>query len=280
MEVAERITLRLVMGDQESQHELHFLTKTTSCLKLLKRSFCERVGRPFYLMKFLFDGQLISDDHRPMDLKMKQDDLVEVSEWDIGASSWQAERTELHENLRSRIECPVCYEVPTSGPLPVCPNGHIICKQCNRTRCPVCRTRMTGGVSLLGSTVLESIDHKCPHEAWGCPAYPLPLQEMLRHKTECQFRPAKCQYDFLGCPAPLLPFKEMLRHNTECQFRPATTVWRCPVKSMHGELCNFYVTREEIEQYKAAVHLNKSHGVTVSKMKAAPPGTYKLKKIK
>ena len=120
----------------------------------------------------------------------------------------------LQESLRARVECPVCYEVPTSGPLPVCHNGHIVCRKCNRwvrvrvpspsmsfyvritylsssrASCPVCRTPMTGGVSLLASTVLERIDHKCPHE--GCTAPWLPLQEMIRHKAECQFRPILC----------------------------------------------------------------------------------------
>ena len=63
----------------------------------------------------------------------------------------------------------------------------------SRASCPVCRNKMSGGVSLLASTVLESIDHKCPHE--GCTAPWLPLQEMIHHKVECQFRP-------ILCPAP------------------------------------------------------------------------------
>ena len=61
---------------------------------------------------------------------------------------------------------------------------------------------------------------------------------------------------------------------------PIGTVYRCPVKNYNGELCNFYATKEEMGQYKAAAHLNKSHGVTGPKMKAAPPGTYKFIKIK
>ena len=56
---------------------------------------------------------------------------------------------------------------------------------------------MTGGVSLLASTVLERIDHKCPHE--GCTAPWLPLQEMIRHKAECQFRPILCPAQLYLC---------------------------------------------------------------------------------
>ena len=44
----------------------------------------------------------------------------------------QEERKKLQESLRTRVECPVCYEVPTTGPLPVCLNGHIVCRKCNR----------------------------------------------------------------------------------------------------------------------------------------------------
>ena len=62
--------------------------------------------------------------------------------------------TDLTSLLRSNIECPVCMEVPTSGPVPECPNGHIICRKCKRTNCPYCRFRIGDGKSLLAVTCL------------------------------------------------------------------------------------------------------------------------------
>jgi len=100
------------------------------------------------------------------------------------------ERKEQHKRLRSRVECPVCYEVPTSGPLPVCRNGHTSCPQCKRYSCPVCRVPMTDAVSLLASTIIENIDHKCPHE--GCSHPMMHFEQLNTHKAECSYRPIVC----------------------------------------------------------------------------------------
>ena len=36
----------------------------------------------------------------------------------------------LTEQLEERIKCPVCLEVPTSGPVYSCPQGHLVCSAC------------------------------------------------------------------------------------------------------------------------------------------------------
>ena len=97
------------------------------------------------------------------------------------------EREDQHKRLRSRVECPVCCEVPTSGPLPVCRNGHTTCPQCKSDSC---RVAMTDAVSLLASSIIENIDHKCPHE--GCSHPMLPLEQLNTHKAECSYRPIVC----------------------------------------------------------------------------------------
>ena len=40
------------------------------------------------------------------------------------------------EKLSDKLECPVCLEVPRAGPVPVCPNGHFVCKSARRTPVP------------------------------------------------------------------------------------------------------------------------------------------------
>ena len=72
-----------------------------------------------------------------------------------------AEQKHLIEQLKVKIECPVCMEIPRSGPVPVCPNGHFVCKKCKTGSCPTCRVVMGNGKSLLAITVIENIDHKC-----------------------------------------------------------------------------------------------------------------------
>ena len=74
---------------------------------------------------------------------------------------------ELVRKLRDKVECPVCFDVPKSAPVPVCPNGHVVCVKCVREVCPTCRVRMEHGTSTLAVTVIENIEHTCEHEDCG-----------------------------------------------------------------------------------------------------------------
>eukprot|EP00092_Neocalanus_flemingeri_P016183 GFUD01017515.1.p1 GENE.GFUD01017515.1~~GFUD01017515.1.p1 ORF type:complete len:350 (-),score=101.90 GFUD01017515.1:29-994(-) len=91
--------------------------------------------------------------------------------------------------LRAQVECPVCLEVPTSGPVHVCPNGHLVCSTCKGASCPTCRTNMLSGKSLLAVTVMENIEHECQHE--DCEEL-LPLEEYKLHLKLCPHRSVRC----------------------------------------------------------------------------------------
>ena len=96
---------------------------------------------------------------------------------------------DLVKKLRDKVECPVCFEVPRSAPVPVCPNGHVVCHTCVRETCPTCRIRMQQGTSTLAVTVIENIEHFCEFENCGLS---LPLSELTRHQARCDQRPVKC----------------------------------------------------------------------------------------
>ena len=96
---------------------------------------------------------------------------------------------DLVKKLRDKVECPVCFEVPRSAPVPVCPNGHVVCNTCVRETCPTCRVRMQQGTSTLAVTVIENIEHLCEFENCGLS---LPLSELTRHQARCQQRPVTC----------------------------------------------------------------------------------------
>ena len=34
---------------------------------------------------------------------------------------------DLVKKLRDKVECPVCFDIPKKAPVPVCPNGHVVC---------------------------------------------------------------------------------------------------------------------------------------------------------
>jgi len=96
---------------------------------------------------------------------------------------------DLVKKLRDKVECPVCFEVPKSAPVPVCPNGHVVCMKCVRDTCPTCRVRMANATSTLAVTVIENIEHMCEHD--GCEET-RPISELASHQARCPHRSVRC----------------------------------------------------------------------------------------
>ena len=99
------------------------------------------------------------------------------------------------DKLKDKIKCPVCMEIPRAGPLPVCPNGHLVCQECTRDTCPTCRVRMGTGKSLLASTIIENIEHKCKFS--DCGEF-FPLETIEEHIKVCPRRTVSCPYANCG----------------------------------------------------------------------------------
>jgi len=93
--------------------------------------------------------------------------------------------------LQAKVECPVCYDVPKQAPVPVCPNGHVVCQGCKRDLCPTCRVRMGLGTSLLAVTVIENIPHSCEFQIYGCQAS-CSIISLPNHQASCPYRAVKC----------------------------------------------------------------------------------------
>ena len=96
--------------------------------------------------------------------------------------------------LKERVKCPVCLELPTRGPIYTCINGHCVCSGCyqgNGSPCPMCREEMVGSTSLLAVTVIKNLEHHCKHQ--GCDVKVI-LQDLEEHMKTCRFR-------LVGCPA-------------------------------------------------------------------------------
>jgi len=104
-------------------------------------------------------------------------------------SSLQHKYSTLTYKLREHVECPVCLDVPTSGPIYTCPNGHFVCPKCKGQMCPTCRGNMSNGKSLLAVTVIENIDHECSNDV--CEET-LPLAELKLHRQCCPHRSVLC----------------------------------------------------------------------------------------
>eukprot|EP00092_Neocalanus_flemingeri_P030113 GFUD01032691.1.p1 GENE.GFUD01032691.1~~GFUD01032691.1.p1 ORF type:complete len:637 (+),score=160.30 GFUD01032691.1:48-1958(+) len=93
--------------------------------------------------------------------------------------------------LQAKVECPVCFDVPKQAPVPVCPNGHVVCQGCKRDLCPTCRVRMGLGTSLLAVTVIENIPHSCEFQIYGCQAS-CSIVSLPTHQANCAYRAVKC----------------------------------------------------------------------------------------
>ena len=119
----------------------------------------------------------------------------------------------MSDNLEERVRCPVCLEVPTSGPFYSCTKGHLVCTSCYQgptSNCPLCRTRMFKTFSLLATTVIENIEHRCKFEAEGCKEKML-VGKVEEHRLSCNFRPVSCPS--IGCKVRL-PLTQLVDHIT------------------------------------------------------------------
>jgi E3 ubiquitin-protein ligase SIAH1 len=122
-----------------------------------------------------------------IDIKTKQ---LELNRMELEQKTNQLEA--LTSQLEERVKCPVCLDVPTTGPIYSCPNGHSICSTCYKgqnSKCPMCRTKMNKNTSLLAVTVIENIEHACKFE--GCEVR-TPLAGVEEHRRSCNFKVVAC----------------------------------------------------------------------------------------
>ncbi|XP_055727870.1 small ubiquitin-related modifier 1 [Salvelinus fontinalis] len=77
----EYIKLKVIGQDNS---EIHFKVKMTTHLKKLKESYSQRQGVHMSTLRFLFEGQRISDNHTPKELGMEDDDVIEVYQEQTG----------------------------------------------------------------------------------------------------------------------------------------------------------------------------------------------------
>ncbi|OXB64282.1 hypothetical protein ASZ78_005934 [Callipepla squamata] len=73
----EYIKLKVIGQDSS---EIHFKVKMTTHLKKLKESYCQRQGVPMNSLRFLFEGQRITDNHTPKEVSFSKSVAYSI-EW-------------------------------------------------------------------------------------------------------------------------------------------------------------------------------------------------------
>jgi len=119
----------------------------------------------------------------------------------------RANYEDLVSSLAAKVECPVCFEVPKSGPIFSCVNGHLVCKECRRDSCPTCRAPLGRSTSLLALTVIQQIPHPCKFEPQGCDAR-LALSNLEAHTAICPHRLVTCPNATCSLQVPLATLAE------------------------------------------------------------------------
>jgi len=121
--------------------------------------------------------------------------------------------------LKDRIECPVCLEIPINGPIPICPNGHLVCSQCKTGSCPTCRVPMGNSRSLLAVAIIENIEHKC--KFGGCEEV-FPVDKLGEHVKTCKYRTVSCPHDL--CDVEIELSKLLVHVKKGCSYNRVPAV--------------------------------------------------------
>ena len=124
-------------------------------------------------------------------------------------SDYKRKYEAMAREVGERVRCPTCLDIPTAGPVYTCPRGHCVCSSCyqgDSSRCPVCRARMSGTVSLLAATVIENLEHQCRWADAGCQER-LAAGQVEAHSKVCSYRTVHCPSNLCGeaVALPLLP---------------------------------------------------------------------------
>ena len=127
--------------------------------------------------------------------------------------------------MKERLECPVCLDLPKVGPVPMCLNGHFICRGCKVKinneglhNCLTCEAPLGESKSLLASILIESVEHECDFKDCTMSVY---FQDYKEHQEHCKFRLVVC--DFNDCEQ-VMQFRDLKMHQEQCEHRPVSCV--------------------------------------------------------
>ncbi|XP_040564294.1 uncharacterized protein [Lepeophtheirus salmonis] len=149
------------------------------------------------------------------------------------------------------LECPVCFELPRSGPLFGCKNGHLLCKLCRNQlmistdggQCPICRSKDLSCRNIIAEKLLEdmlqksNLSFECRFSTYGCPER-ADGPTIEKHEVSCWFRFIDCPSSHLGSCSWRGPLKNLVKHvaSSKCAQVLKTNT---PTNQFSSSICDF-----------------------------------------
>jgi len=92
------------------------------------------------------------------------------------------------------LKCPVCYNYMTP-PIPMCQNGHNVCKTCRQriNKCPTCRQQFSQSRCWRLENVIQKMKFRCQYYTEGC-EFVGPAQVITSHEANCPHSPFNCPF--------------------------------------------------------------------------------------
>jgi E3 ubiquitin-protein ligase SIAH1 len=106
----------------------------------------------------------------------------------------QSESTDLEQNFLIHLECPVSLEY-MRPPIPLCANGHKICRICKQkvSRYPNCREQFVYSRNLALEDLARQVMYPCKYRSYGC-TETLSHDKIFGHQATCQYIPQVCPF--------------------------------------------------------------------------------------
>eukprot|EP00277_Geminigera_cryophila_P005520 CAMPEP_0179429802 /NCGR_PEP_ID=MMETSP0799-20121207/15079_1 /TAXON_ID=46947 /ORGANISM="Geminigera cryophila, Strain CCMP2564" /LENGTH=465 /DNA_ID=CAMNT_0021205871 /DNA_START=595 /DNA_END=1989 /DNA_ORIENTATION=- len=152
------------------------------------------------------------------------------------ASTKMARLETLIDEVKASLQCPVC-QLTSFPPVKQCPNGHIICADCQKQcqRCPVCRD----DPATVRNLIVEKIGQtQCK---WPCHFADAGCQQTVSfnstasaHFSKCEYRTQKC-CPIVGCPLSMTLNPETIVQHLVSQHKVNEENWP-DVGSSNGQV--------------------------------------------
>jgi len=125
----------------------------------------------------------------------------------------KSEKKKFENIVKKQVQCPVCYDVPRKGPIFACPNGHLVCQNCKRGQCPICRVKIGNNKSIVAVALIENILHDCKFDGCG-EEHTLDMIE--NHEKYCHHRTVTCPFVHCNQTIKLTNIKDHLGPESRC----------------------------------------------------------------